>query len=355
MVEEQRYKGSRQMSSQRMQGLTILSIVSLLATIWKVMQHKPADLYGKSVLITGSSRGLGLALAEAFALQGARLIICARQESELEQARQHLAAQGADVLAIPCDVTQREQVQELVSRAIQQYGAIDVLVNNAGLITVGPLTAQTLADYEESMSTMFWGPVYAALAVLPHMRERKTGWIVNISSIGGKISVPHLLPYSCAKFALTGFSEGLCAELAQEGVTVVTVNPGLMRTGSPLNAFFKGEHHAEYTWFSIADSLPLLSISARRVAQQIVQAVRTGRTVVTPGWSARLLIILHSLFPGVVTRLLAIVNRLLPGPGKAEGLDRSTGRASQTSLTRSFLTRPGQRAAKAYNENTAPE
>jgi short-subunit dehydrogenase len=343
------------MSSQRTQGLTILSILGLLVAVWKLTQRKKADLFGKSVLITGGSRGLGLALAEEFALHGARLIICARKERELELARQHLAAQGVEVLAIPCDVTKREQVQELVKRATQQYGGIDILVNNAGIITVGPLEAQTLEDYEESMAIMFWGPVYATLAVLPQMREHKKGCIVNISSIGGKVSVPHLLSYSCAKFALTGFSEGLYAELAKEGIAVVTVNPGLMRTGSPVNAFFKGEHHAEYTWFSISDSLPLLTISAKRAAQQIVRAVRTGQAEITLGFPAKLLATLHGLFPGLVAKSLAIANRLLPGPGKAAGLDRSMGRESQTSLTRSFLTTLGQRAAETYNENTALE
>jgi short-subunit dehydrogenase len=343
------------MSSQRTQGLTIISVVSLVLAGWKLTRRKKADLRGKSVLITGGSRGLGLALAEEFARHGVRLVICARNERELERARQRLAVQGAEVLAIPCDITKREQVQDLVQQAVQQYGKIDILVNNAGIITVGPLAAQTLNDYEESMSTMFWGPVYATLAVLPQMRERKKGCIVNISSIGGKVSIPHLLPYSCAKFALTGFSEGLHAELAKEGISVVTVNPGLMRTGSPVNAFFKGEHHAEYTWFSISDSLPMLTISAKRAAQQIVCAAQTGQAEVTLGFPAKILAFLHGLFPGMIIKVLAIANRLLPGPGKAEGLDRSIGRASQTSLSRSFLTTLGQRAAENYNENTAFE
>ncbi len=340
------------MSSQRSQNkLTLTTAVSSLLAARKLLRPKTANLHGQVVLITGSSRGLGLALAEEFALHGARLVLCGREEQELEQARQHLAEQGAIVQAIPCDMTQREQVQRLVEQATAHYGRIDILVNNAGIITVGPIMAQTLKDYEDSMNVIFWGPLYATMAVLPQMLERKHGCIVNISSIGGKVSVPHLSPYSSAKFALTGFSEGLYAELAREGIKVVTVNPGLMRTGSPPNAIFKGQHHAEYSWFSVADSLPLLSMSAKKAAQQIVRATEKGQVEVTLGFPAKLLAFLHGLLPTTSIKILALTNRFLPRPGTVEGLDRSTGKESQTPVSQSFLTTLGKQAAETYNQH----
>lgn len=320
--------------------------------VLQLMRRKtPSNMHGQVVLITGGSRGLGLALAEEFALQGARIVLTARDEQELEQARQRLADQGAQVLAFPCDMTQREQVQHLIDHATELCGRIDILVNNAGIIIAGPVLAQTLDDFEDSMNVIYWGPVYATLAVLPQMLERQRGSIVNISSIGGKVSIPHLIPYSCAKFALTAFSEGLHAELAREGIYVGTVAPGLMRTGSPVNALIKGKHHAEYTWFSTADSLPLLSMSAKRAAQLIVRATRKQRVEIVLTFPAKLLALLHGLFPQLTIRLLTIVNRFLPAAGEAEGFDRKTGRESETTLSQSFLTTLGRRATQTYNEN----
>src|SRR5205085_5737710 len=139
---------------------------------------------------------------------------------------------------------------------------------NAGIIGVGPIQTMTLADFEEAMKINFWSAVYTIEAVLRDMIRRGSGRIVNITSIGGKISVPHLLPYCASKFALVGLSEGLHAELTQQGIVVTTVCPGMMRTGSPRNAEFKGRHRAEYAWFSIGGSLPLISIDSHVAAKR---------------------------------------------------------------------------------------
>ncbi|HEY8370301.1 MAG TPA: SDR family oxidoreductase [Thermodesulfobacteriota bacterium] len=309
-------------------------------------------LAGRVVLVTGSSRGLGLALAEAFARERARLVICARGEAGLEEARRRLVAQGAEVLARPCDVADRASVEALVEAATRRFGRIDVLVNNAGTIVVGPIETRTADDFEAAMRTMFFGVLHPTLAVLPDMRRRREGRIVTITSIGGKVAIPHLAPYTAAKFAAVGFSEGLRAELARDGIRVVTVVPGLMRTGSHLDARFGGRHRAEFTWFSLGATLPLVSTSAERAARRIVAATRRGDPEVTLTPQAALLARLNGVAPGLTADVLGLVNRLLPPP---DGLGAATraGHESETPLTRSPLTALGRRAAARYNQPAA--
>jgi NAD(P)-dependent dehydrogenase (short-subunit alcohol dehydrogenase family) len=322
---------------------------ALLAARALYRRWREYDLRGKAVLITGGSRGLGLVLAREFAAEGADVAVCARDRDELERARADLAARGASVLAFPCDVTDRAQVKEMVEVVTRRFGSIDVLVNNAGVIQVGPLEVMTLEDFEQAMAVHFWGPLYTTLAVLPQMRARRDGRIVNISSIGGKISVPHLLPYSASKFALVGLSDGLRAELSKDNVVVTTVCPGLMRTGSPRNATFKGQHRAEYAWFSISDALPVSSIGAERAARQIISACKRGQAELVISAQAVLAVKFRALFPEAAADILALANRLLPGPGGI-GRGRAKGKESESPLAPSLLTTLGEWAAQRNNE-----
>jgi|SRR5581483_1846156 len=286
-----------------------------LAAGWLTFQAferaRMVDLHGKTVLITGGSRGLGLALARRFAEEGCAIVICARDTQELERARLDLAERGADVMALPCDVGDPEQVRNWIDAALNRFGRIDILVNNAGVIQVGPLESMTLDDFERAMRIMFWGTVYPVMTALPHMLARGEGRIVNITSIGGKVSMPHLLPYNCAKFAVVGFSEGLAAELAGKGVHVTTIAPGLMRTGSFLGAEFKGDHQKESSWFGVSSSLPLVTMSAERAARQIVCAVRRGEAVRVLTVAANMLDRFHALWPGFTVRLLGLARRAI--------------------------------------------
>lgn len=272
------------------------------------------ELSGRVALVTGASRGLGYLLARELGRHGCRVMICARDPEELERARQELERDGVEVSATPCDVADRAQVERLVEATVARYGALDVLVNNAGAISVGPVDTMTVTDFEDAMGVMFWGTVHTTLAGLPHLR-RQRGRVVNITSIGGKVSSPHLLPYNCAKFAAVGFSEGLTAELARDGVAVTTVVPGLMRTGSPLNALFKGKAEREFAWFTIGDSLPGISMDAERAAQRIVRAARRGTPEVILTLPAKVAVRVHGVAPGTTTRVLGVVNRLLPTAG----------------------------------------
>ena len=314
----------------------------------KLREHS-YDPDGKNVLITGGSRGLGLALAREFGAAGARLIICGRDAESLERAADSLTKTGITVFAITCDVTNQSAVRLMLDQVRQRCGPIDVLVNNAGVIEVGPAETMSIADYEEAMATNFWGMLYPTLGVLPEMRARGTGRVVNITSIGGKLGIPHLLPYSASKFAAVGFSEGLRTEVGSEGIKVVTVCPGLMRTGSPRNAIFRGRHRSEYAWFSISDALPGLSISAEHAARRIVAACRRGDAEVLFPITARAAAVANALAPGMTARVLSVVDRLLPGPDGGGG-GRRKGSESQSALSPSWLTTLGDRAAREYNQ-----
>ena len=309
------------------------------------------DFRGKVVLITGGSRGLGLVLARQFAGEGARIAVCARDPEELSRAVDDLGERGAEVLGVTCDVTRQDDVNRAVGEVVVRFGGVDVLVNNAGTITVGPMETMTLADYEEAMRTHFYGPLYMTLAVLPLMRNRgRGGRIVNISSIGGKVAVPHLLPYCASKFALTGFSEGLRAELLKDGIYVTTVCPGLMRTGSPRNAMFKGRHREEYAWFHVSDALPGVTIGAMRAARQIVRACRYGRAEIVLSLPAKIATTLYSLFPGLSGEIEGCMNaNVLPAPGGI-GEMRARGSESESPITRSWLTGLSRAAESANNE-----
>jgi NAD(P)-dependent dehydrogenase (short-subunit alcohol dehydrogenase family) len=309
------------------------------------------DFSGRTVAITGGSRGLGLVLARQFAGSGARVCLLARNEEELRRAKEELVRRGAeDVLTVLCDVRDPESIRHAVKRIVEERGAVDILVNNAGVIEVGPLDHMSLEDFENAMATHFWGPLHLIRACLPGMRRRGFGRIVNISSVGGRIAVPHLAPYSASKFALSGLSDAMRAELAHEGIRVTTVAPGLMRTGSPINASIKGNHRAEFAWFAIADSLPGISMSAERAAKEILEACRYGDPDLTLGAPAKAAIIANALAPAVVAGAMALATRILPGPVGSEGDRRMPGHEARSPWAPSILTTLGDRAAVRNNE-----
>ena len=307
------------------------------------------DFADKVVLITGGSRGLGLVLARQLAEEGARVAICARNSEELKRARLDLESRGAQVFAVVCDVRSQQEVEEMVQIVRARFGQIDVLINNAGVIQVGPLEVQTQEDFKEAMDIHFWSPFYTMQAVLPEMRERGEGRIVNIASIGGKIPVPHLAPYCASKFALVGLSSAMRVELAQDNIFVTTVCPGLMRTGSAVNALFKGQNEKEYAWFVLGDALPLTSINAERAAGQIIEAVRYGDAELVISVQAKLAAKFHGLFPGFTAEIAALVNQLLPAAGGI-GKAKTRGKESQSWLSPSFLTVLSDKAAEENNE-----
>lgn len=307
---ERMLKRRQRRSRALLAGLVGLTSAAVWARRW--WRDRRTTLAGEVAIVTGGSRGLGRLIAEELSRQGCRVVLVARDPAELAEAARSLTAPGTEVLTIAGDVQEPADLERLVSTTLARFGRIDLLVNNAGIIQVGPVQALQVADFEQALSVVFWGTVRATLAVLPHMRAQRHGRIVNITSIGGKVAVPHLLPYDCAKFATVGFSEGMRAELAQDGIAVTTIVPGLMRTGSDRFATFKGQSKKEHLLFGALARLPGLSMSARRAARQVVAAAKRRQAERVLGLPAKLLRLGVSLAPGLAARLLALVNRLLP-------------------------------------------
>jgi short-subunit dehydrogenase len=313
------------------------------------------SLKGAVVLITGGSRGLGLALAREFAAHGARLSLLARDRMELERAAADLKKRGAEVFTIVADVRDQMQAEHAVAETLARYGSIDALINNAGAIIVGPIDEMKLSDYEDAMAIHVRAPLFLMNAVIPHMKGRGSGRIINIASIGGKLAIPHMAPYSMSKFALVGLSDALRAELAKEGIFVTTVCPGLMRTGSHINAVFKGRQAEEFGWFSLGSASPLSSIAARRAARQIVHACRYGRPQLVITWQARLMTLAAAIFPNLTAYALAAVNRALPAPALRPE-DQKPGWECRADFPPPFVTSLPDRASREYNElGTLPE
>jgi NAD(P)-dependent dehydrogenase (short-subunit alcohol dehydrogenase family) len=276
------------------------------------------------VLITGGSRGLGLAIASRFAHNPVRLVLASRNLAELQQAQATLLAQFAhlrpeDFHLVAADLSQPAEAQRLVNEAIARYGRIDVLINNAGILDVGPIESQTLEIFERTMQVNFFAALYTTWAALPHLRKQQPlsgshrASIVNIASIGGKLAVPHMLPYTAAKFALVGFSEGLHAELRHKGIRVTTVCPGLMRTGSEDHVNIVGDVEFERRWFSFLATAPILTVSAKCAANKIFHAVACGRAEITISPQAWLAVRVAGVFPESLQYANALTNHhLLP-------------------------------------------
>lgn len=319
-----------------------------------IRQHRPRPTFeGRTVLITGGSRGLGFALARAFAAEKATLVLLARSEDQLHSAASRLEGEfGARPLTITCDVRDAAAVSSAVATIATRTGRIDVLVNNAGVIQVGPLAHAQPEDFDDSLRTHFWGPYFMIRACLPHL-VRTGGQVVNIGSIGGVVAVPHLLPYCVGKFALTGFSQGLRAELAREGVSVTTVAPHLMRTGSHRNVIVRGRHAREAVWFALGTATRATALHADHAARRIVDAARARQAWLVLGWPAKVAAVLNVAAPVLVAASAALVNRALPS-----ATDATLGDAARRSsavwlgpVARLFATE----AARALNQRVAPD
>jgi NAD(P)-dependent dehydrogenase (short-subunit alcohol dehydrogenase family) len=323
-------------------------IVAFAGTNAVLRRIRAIDARGKVAIVTGGTRGLGLLIADELARLGAKVAVCGRDRDALAHAEQRLRAHRGEVLACEVDLAKREDAEAFVDEVAATFGGIDLVVNNAGIIQVGPLEQDTVERFEEAMRANFWSAAVVTLRALPWLRRSGAGRITNITSIGARIAVPHLLPYTASKFALIGLSEGLRAELAGSGVRVVTIVPGLMRTGSFYNAEFAGKQREELTWFSVLASAPLLSMNAKRAARRVVRATLRGDALVHLGLSGYLGALAHAIAPRLVIALNGVVARLLPASPGMTGLVK--GRDLRARVQRSPVTALGNRAARENNE-----
>lgn len=303
----------------RLQDKILLGLIGGGAALWAgrsyLRSRRKIGLRDRVVVVTGASTGLGLLTARYAAEHGARLAIAARDESGLDVAADDLRRSGSpDVLVVPTDVSKRDEAEALIARTVEHFGRIDVLVANAGIMLVAPVEETTPDDFERVMAINFWGEVYTSLAAIPHMKRQGSGRICHVVSIGGKVSVPHMLPYTSSKFALTGFSEGLRGELAKDNIFVTSIYPGTIRTGGHPHVEFKGQQEAEYSWFGLSDTVPGLSVSAHRCAEALWDAILHGDPELVFGLQAKLAVGFHNLFPSWYAEVEALIGRMLPGP-----------------------------------------
>ncbi len=344
-------KSSRSSSSP----LVALAGLALAGFAYKKLRRDLQFFEGKIVLISGGSRGLGLEIARQLRAEGATLALLARDPDELARAKADLLGRAGkgEVATLPCDLSRKEEITRTVGAVAERFGGLDVLINNAGIIQVGPLANLTPQDFEETMQIHFWGNFYLMWASLPFLRGRKGARIVNVASIGGKIAIPHLAPYSASKFALVGLSNALGVELAREGVRVTTVAPGLLRTGSHVQAKFKGQHAKEFNWFATSDNVPGFSVSVEYAARQIVEACRSGRPALTFPPQMRAAEIAQAVFPNLTAHVLGLVNRfVLPkASSRADGMEAWSGEQSRSKeVTPGWKTGLVDRAAAENNE-----
>ncbi|MET8033840.1 SDR family NAD(P)-dependent oxidoreductase [Streptomyces sp. NPDC005345] len=320
---------------------------------------------GLSALVTGGSRGLGLLLAARLAQRGCQVTVAARDEDELRRGAEWVAEKtGRSVSTAVCDVRDRNAVESMVRQAEARRGRLDVVVANAGVIQVAPVESLDNEAFEDAMASIFGGTVNTAMAALPHLRMSEAGGrLCLIGSVGGLLAVPHLLPYSCAKAAVGALGEGLRAETAGQGLSVTTVHPGLMRTGSHLQAEFGGRSSKEFAWFSALSGAPVISMDAERAAERIVQALEKRRTRVVLTPAARVASVAHGVAPVAVTRLSGLAARLLPrspstdgtvsesaddGMAQGHAIDRPA--TSWTEKARRLSSGLNDRAARRYNQ-----
>jgi len=330
----------------------VLPAVAFLLLIWAIVRFIRTASYrlrDKVVVITGGSRGLGLVLARYVCARGGNVALIARDPEELARAKTDLAPRGGKVLTIQCDLLDTGQIQSAVRQIIDRFSKIDILINNAGIIEVGPLEHLRPEDFDRAMRLHFWAPLELISQIVPEMRIWGGGRIVNISSIGGKVAVPHMASYSASKFALTGLSDAVRAELARDNIHVTTVAPGMMRTGSHVNAKFKGKHDKEFAWFAASAGAPLLSMNANRAARKILAACRRGQPSLTLTFAARAAILGNALFPNLTGYAMKFANRLLPGAGGEEG-NKSRAGSQLRRLTPERLTKLADRATEKNNE-----
>jgi len=248
------------------------------------------------MLITGAAQGIGKALAEAAAAQGAKVLAVARSSELLRELTAQVRAQGGTMEAVAADITEPNDRERLVEAALDHFGGLDVLVNNAGIGATGHFMEAAPERLRKIMEVNFFGVTEMVRLFLPLLRAGNHPAIVNISSIAGKRAIPARSEYSASKFALQGFSEALRAELAKDGIDVLVVCPGLTDTNFSKNML---EQKARMP----VD--PLRGMKPQKVAAATLRAIERGRHEVCLTLQGKLLVFVSRFFPRLADRIAA--------------------------------------------------
>jgi short-subunit dehydrogenase len=266
------------------------------------------ELRNRTAIVTGASRGIGAAIAEALAREGCNVVLAARNSRAIYALAERLrASYNVQVLAVPMDMADEQQVRDLVAGAETTFGGVDILVNNAGMGIFGAMDEVRMADLREVFDVNFFGAVAAMQAVVPSMRRRGGGAIVNVSSIVGKFPQPLGGGYSATKYALQAVSGAARAELARDNIAVTLVCPGLTdtefarhaRVSIPGAEGTQGERQA-----------PLRGVPPMRVAERTVRAIRRGEREVYITLTDRLIVWGALTFPWLLDWGLRIAVRI---------------------------------------------
>jgi short-subunit dehydrogenase len=338
-------------SGHRKMALLPACASGYLLTRLLIEKSNPQSFRDQSIVITGGSRGLGLALARELVNENANVTLIARDEDELKSAKKSLDTFNRGLVhTVVCDVTDSAQLSKAIHEAADHFDGIDMLINNAGSIVVGPWESMTQQDFEAQMNIHLYAVMNSVRLCLPFLRHKESGKrIVNICSMGGRVAIPHMLAYDTSKFALSGFSQGLATELYDDGISVTTIYPALMRTGSPIQAVFKGDHEKEFAWFQTADVLPFVSSSVETAAKKIIQAARERRFELMPFVPAKVRLSLAMLFPELVAWTLVMLNRFMP---KGQSGEYKTGHQSRELFDQYLLTKPFASAARKAEQQS---
>lgn len=255
-----------------------------------------------TVLITGASQGIGKATALLFARQGYDLVLAARHAEPLAEVTQEIQQLGRSALSIPTDVKEPDQVKGLVQKALDHYGVVDVLVNNAGIYVSGPVEEFSLEDWHETIDLNLWGYIHTIQALLPHFLDRGKGTIVNLSSIVGKVPLPYVTPYCTSKFAVTGLTKSLQAELVPKGIHVCGIYPNVIKSDFMERAMFRGhdakDAQARRDQLKTILKAPVIE-KPEDVARAIWEAVEHKKSEVVVG-SANIGTTANKIFPGLM-------------------------------------------------------
>jgi short-subunit dehydrogenase len=252
-----------------------------------------ADFRDRVAVVTGASSGIGAQLARDLATRGAHVALLARRVERLESLADELGRSGVTALPVPCDVADRASVDTALGVVLAKLGHVDLLVNNAGYGAHVLFKDHDVADIERMVRTNVLGTIYTIKAVLPSMRQRGGGWIVNLSSVAGKLGQPDEAVYSATKFAVTGLSEGLSYELAPLGIHVMTVYPALVRT----------EMFNDAVLSRMPETAKRTFMEAPAFTREVLRALGRGQFEVTVPRYVNLAYLIRSILPGVHRRM----------------------------------------------------